>query len=169
MISKLARLDESRGKIHISKNVRVFDYSVIKGPVIIGDDTTIGPLVDINPNIVIGKGCSIWSQCHLTEGLIIEDYVFMGPMTMTTNTKRPGYKRDHTPPVEAPIIRKGAFIGASVTILPGVEIGEEAIIGAGSVVTKNVPARELWAGNPARKFRDVGPEDYLSQKFRDNS
>jgi acetyltransferase-like isoleucine patch superfamily enzyme len=112
------------------------------------------------PRVTIGDNCTIHSQCHLTAGIIIEDRVFIAPMFTPTNTRKISFGRGYDVVEEAPVIRFGARIGAGVTVLPGVEIGEQAMIGAGSVLTESVPAREIWVGNPARKIRDV-PEDEL--------
>jgi UDP-2-acetamido-3-amino-2,3-dideoxy-glucuronate N-acetyltransferase len=150
-----------KGEIEIGDNSRIFEYSILKDGTKIGKDTTIGNHVCGEPEVTIGDNCSIWSQCHLTQGLIVEDKVFMAPMFIGTNTRKISFGRNYEVIVEPPIIRFGARIGANVTVLPGIEIGEQAMIGAGSVVTKDVPPREIWAGNPARKLRDVPAEELL--------
>ena len=153
-----------QGEIEIGEYSRIFDLSILKDKTKVGKHTTIGNHVCGEKRVTIGDHCSIWSQCHLTSGLIIEDRVFMAPMFMGTNTRKISYGRDYEVIEEAPIIRYGARLGANVVVLPGVEIGEQALIGAGAVVTKDVPAREVWVGNPARKFRDV-PKDELLPEF----
>jgi len=153
-----------QGDIEIGENSRIFEYTILKDKTKIGSNTTVGNQVCGEPEVTIGNQCSIWSQCHLTSGLIVEDRVFMAPMFMGTNTKRISFGRDYEVVREPPIIRYGARIGAGVTVLPGVEIGEQALIGAGSVVTKNVPAREVWVGNPARRIRDVPKDELLPDR-----
>jgi UDP-2-acetamido-3-amino-2,3-dideoxy-glucuronate N-acetyltransferase len=155
------------GDIEVGDNSRIFEFTILKDKTKIGSYTTIGNHVCGEPEVTIGSHCSIWSQSHLTSGLIIEDRVFMAPMFMGTNTRKISYGREYEVVREAPIIRYGARIGANVVVLPGVEIGEQALIGAGSVVTKNVPSREVWAGNPAKKLRDVPKEELLPEDLDD--
>jgi len=114
----------------------------------IPEDATIHSHVWIGRHVVIGHRVKIQAFCYIPEGVTIEDDVFLGPRVTLTNDKYPpGIKEDWLPT----LIKKGASIGASVTIVCGITIGEHAMIGAGSVVTKDVPAGELWHGNPARK------------------
>lgn len=176
MISKKAKLGKDvyiaqgaiiQDDVEIGDYSRVFEYSIVKSKTRIGSRTTVGNHVCIEPGVTVGGQCSVWSQSHLTSGLIVEDRVFLGPMLMTTNTKRIRFGRAYEVDVEAPVIRYGARIGAAVVILPGVEIGEQALIGAGSVVTKSVPPREIWVGNPARKLRNVPQDELLPDKEKD--
>lgn len=104
----------------------------------------------IGKDVKIGENCKIQAFAFIPTGVEIEDDCFIGPNVTFTN--------DHKPPSgkwEKTFVRKGAVIGASCTILPGIEIGEKAMIGGGSVVTKNVPAGEVWFGNPATKVHKV--------------
>jgi len=126
----------------------------------IGDDTKIGAFVEIQKNAFIGKRCKISSHTFVCEGVTIEDNVFIGHGVTFIND---AYPRAATPDgqlqtekdwkVEKTLIKKGASIGSGVTILCGVTVGEDAIVGAGSVVTKDVPANAIVAGNPARLKR----------------
>ena len=152
-----------QGHIEIDDYSRIFDYTILKDKTRIGKHTTVGNMVCGEPDVRIGSHCSIWSQCHLTSGLIIEDRVFIAPMFMGTNTRRISFGREYEVFREAPVIRYGARIGANVVVLPGVTIGEQALIGAGSVVTRDVPSREIWVGNPAKKLRDVPKDELLPE------
>lgn len=147
--------------VRIGNHSRIFDYVVIREGTTIGEKTTIGNAVCIEPNATIGSHCSINTQSHITGGIIIEDYVFFGPNVTTTNTWNIAYKREIEQVTEGPIIRRAARIGGGVTILPRVEIGENALIGAGAVVTKDVGPREIWVGNPAKCVGTVPESEIL--------
>jgi acetyltransferase-like isoleucine patch superfamily enzyme len=112
----------------------------------IGEGTTVGAYCEIY-KAKIGKNCSIQAFCYICPTTVIEDDVFIGPGTITLNDKYPPSHGKHWAPV---IIKKGASIGGGCVLLPGVTIGEGAMIGAGSVVTKSVPKKEVWYGNPAK-------------------
>jgi acetyltransferase-like isoleucine patch superfamily enzyme len=130
----------------------------------IGDNTKIGAFVEVQKNASIGKNCKISSHTFVCEGVTIEDNVFVGHGVMFINDS---YPRATTPngelqtekdwAVEPTLVRKGASIGSGATVLPNVTIGEHALIGAGSVVTRDVPAFAVVAGNPARVLRFVTP------------
>ena len=113
----------------------------------IGANTKVGSYTEIGKNVKIGKDCIISAFCFMSEGVVLEDSVFVGPGTLMLNDKRPPSKGKEWGKI---LIKRGASIGGGVTILPDVVIGEKAIIGAGSVVTKNVPAGEVWLGSPAK-------------------
>jgi acetyltransferase-like isoleucine patch superfamily enzyme len=128
----------------------------------IGDETKVGAFVEIQKNAVIGKRCKISSHTFVCEGVVIEDNVFIGHGVTFTNdsypraTTRDGDLQgegDWT--VERTVVKKGASIGSGATILANTNIGENAIVGAGSVVTKDVPANSIVAGNPAKVLRYV--------------
>jgi acetyltransferase-like isoleucine patch superfamily enzyme len=131
----------------------------------IGDETKIGAFVEIQKNAVIGRRCKISSHTFICEGVTIEDQVFIGHGVTFVNDM---YPRATTPggelqtandwSVEPTLVKKGASIGSGATILARVTIGEGAIVGAGSVVTRDVPARSIVAGNPARVLRSVSSE-----------
>lgn len=112
----------------------------------IGDNSTIHAFVWIGNNVKIGKNCKIQAFAFLPDGVVLEDNVFIGPHVCFCNDKRPpsGFWCKT-------LVKKGASIGANATIIPGITIHEMAMIGAGSVVTKNVPECECWVGNPAKK------------------
>jgi len=143
-------------------NVYIHPTAIIGARVVIGDGTSIREYVVIYDDCKIGKNCSINLHAHLTIGTIVGDHVFIGPGVITTNTKRIWHKRQHMqlPLRQPPIIGRGARIGAGAIILPGVVIGEQCFVGAGSVVTKDTKPFHQYVGSPAR---DVGriPEDEI--------
>jgi acetyltransferase-like isoleucine patch superfamily enzyme len=126
----------------------------------IGDETRIGAFVEIQKNAVVGKRCKISSHTFICEGVVIEDNVFIGHGVTFTNDTYPrataGGGRVQTEAdwaVESTVIKKGASVGSGATILSNTKIGENAIVGAGSVVTKDVPPYSIVAGNPAKVLR----------------
>jgi len=141
--------------VKLGRNVFIGFGCVLRTGTLIGDDCSFGHLTVIERDVKIGNRVSFHAQCHITQGTIVEDDVFVAPFYLGTNTKNIDHGRNLNPPIEAPIIKRAARIGAGVIIAPGVIIGENAFIGAGSLVTKNVPAREIWFGRPASKRGEV--------------
>jgi len=128
----------------------------------IGDETKIGAFVEIQKNASVGKRCKISSHTFICEGVTIEDNVFVGHGVMFINDSYPrataasgDLQTEADWKVEKTVIRKGASIGSGATILANLCIGENAIVGAGAVVTKDVPPNTIVAGNPARIFRQI--------------
>ena len=118
----------------------------------IGDNVSVGTLSVIEHHVKLGNGVRIHTQVFVPEFTVIEDDAWLGPNVVVTNAKyplSPGVKES----LEGPIIRKGAMVGANATILPGVVIGAYALVGAGSVVTKDVPERAVVVGNPAKVIK----------------
>ena len=133
----------------IGKNTRVWQYSVILSGAVIGSGCNICAHTLIENDVLIGNDVTIKSGVYIWDGIIIEDNVFIGPCVAFTNDKNPRSKK-YPEQFLKTIIRKGASLGANATILPGIELGEGCMVGAGAVVTKNVPANALVVGNPAR-------------------
>jgi len=136
--------------VRVGKGVKIFQFVNAYGCEI-GDGTKVGAFVEIQKGVKIGKNCKISSHSFICEGVVIEDNVFIGHNVTFINDKYPkvsgGWKVVET------VVKKGASIGSSATIMCGVTIGEGALVGAGSVVTKNVPAKKIVAGNPAKVLR----------------
>jgi len=127
----------------------------------IGDDTKIGAFVEIQKNARVGKRCKISSHTFICEGVTIEDEVFIGHGVTFINDSYPRattggqLQTEADWRVETTLVKKGASIGSGATILSRVTVGENAIVGAGSVVTRDVPANTIVAGNPARRLRSM--------------
>jgi acetyltransferase-like isoleucine patch superfamily enzyme len=138
----------------IGADTKVWQFSVILGEARIGDNCNINAHTFIENDVVIGNHVTVKCGVFLWDGIRIEDHVFIGPNATFTNDKYPRSKQ-YPEAFQPTIIRKGASIGANATILGGVTIGENAMVGAGSVVTKDVPEGELWVGNPARFVRKI--------------
>lgn len=146
--------------VKLGAGVKVFAFTNLYGCQI-GDETKIGTFVEIQKNAVIGRRCKISSHTFICEGVTIEDEVFVGHNVTFINDLFPRATSGGQLQTEADwecrptLVKKGASIGSSATILCGVTIGENAIVGAGSVVTKDVPARAIVAGNPAKVLRNL--------------
>lgn len=160
-------MDKEMGKRNIAKDVKIGidvvlnDYINLYG-CSIGDGTKIGTFVEIQKNAHVGRYCKISSHTFICEGVTIQDEVFIGHGVMFINdrfpraTATPGQLQTEDDwDVVATVVQRGASIGSNATILCGVTIGENAVVGAGSVVTRNVPARTVVAGNPAQIIRTV--------------
>lgn len=127
---------------------------------IIGDNTRIGAFVEIQKGARIGRNCKISSHTFICEGVTIEDNVFIGHNVTFINDKYPmainhegRLQNEEDWSVVPTMVEGGVSIGSSVTILCGITIGRKAIVGAGSVITKDIPRGEIWAGNPAKFIR----------------
>ncbi len=150
--------------VKLGNGVKIYDFVNLYGCEI-GDNTKIGTFVEVQKGAKIGKNCKISSHTFICEGVTIEDDVFIShnvtfindPYPRATNAE--GELQTEKDWVCIPtLIKKGASIGSSVTLLCGVTVGERAIVGAGSVVTKDVPPDTIVAGNPARIMRKVDKE-----------
>jgi acetyltransferase-like isoleucine patch superfamily enzyme len=136
----------------------------------IGDETKIGAFVEIQKNAKVGKRCKISSHTFICEGVTIEDNVFVGHGVMFVNDMYPratapggALQTEQDWKVEQTLVKTGASIGTGATILANITIGEDAIVGAGAVVTRDVPPRTIVAGNPARVLRQVSPTPRSSE------
>lgn len=132
--------------------VSLWFFNNIHSTAKIGENTKIGSYCEIGKNVVIGKNCSIQAFVFMPCGVKLEDNVFVGPGTVFTNDKHPP---SHGKSWMKTVVKAGASIGAHCTILPGVIIGERALVGAGAVVTKDIPADEIWIGNPAAYYKTI--------------
>jgi len=138
---------------NIGKNTNVWQYVVILSDAVIGDNCNICAHSFIENDVKIGNGVTVKCGVYLWDGITIEDNVQIGPNVTFTNDKYPRAKKDFT--LQRTLIKNNASIGAGSTILGGVTIGEYAMIGAGSLVTKDIPANELWVGSPAKFVRKI--------------
>lgn len=150
--------------VKLGKDVRLSKFINLYGCEI-GDETKIGAFVEIQKNASVGKRCKISSHTFVCEGVEIRDNVFIGHGVMFINdsypratTARGELQTEADWKVEKTVVSKGASIGSGATILSKITIGENAIVGAGSVVTKDVPANAVVAGNPAKILRYLTEE-----------
>jgi acetyltransferase-like isoleucine patch superfamily enzyme len=147
--------------VKLGKDVKLSKFINLYGCEI-GDETKIGAFVEIQKNAKVGKRCKISSHTFICEGVTIEDNVFVGHNVAFINDTFPrattvdgGLQTEQDWRVEPTLVKKGASIGSGATILCKIMIGENAVVGAGSVVTKDVPANAIVAGNPARFIRSI--------------
>lgn len=138
----------------IGENTNIWQFCVVLPRAIIGANCNICANVVIENDVKVGDNVTIKSGVQLWDGITIEDNAFIGPNVTFTNdlfprSKNPDWEMKRT------VVKYGASIGANSTILPGVIIGENALIGAGSVVTKDIPANEIWVGNPAHFLKHI--------------
>ena len=156
----------------VSTGAIVFAGSTIGARVILGDQSCVRERVTVGDDVVLGRGSlvendttigamtRIQAEAYITAYSTLEEHVFVAPCVVTTNDNFMGRTERRHELMKGPTIRRGARIGGGAVLCPGIEIGEEAFVGAGAVVTKDVPARVIVVGNPARVLRDV-PEDEL--------
>jgi len=148
--------------VTIGDGTRVGNFVFIRSNTQIGQGCIIGSYVDIEGDVVIGHHVSLQSSCYITRGVIIEDEVFCGPRVTTLNDKRMSYRRPSLTFVRAaPRILRAARVGGGAVLMPGVTIGENALVGAGAVVTTDVPDKAIVVGNPARIVAWVPREEII--------
>ena len=160
----------------VSTGAIVFAGSAIGARVILGDQSCVRERVEIGDDVVLGRGSyiendttvgaltKIQAEAYITAYSTLEDNVFIAPCVVTTNDNYMGRTERRHDLVKGPRIRRGARIGGGAVLCPGVEIGEEAFVGAGAVVTKDVEPRMVVVGNPARVIRAVPDEELLENQ-----
>lgn len=158
------RYNRVAADVDLGANVKIHAFANIYG-CSLDDETSVGAFVEIQRGVVIGKRCKISTHSFICEGVVIEDEVFIGHHVCFTNDLYPRSTTDsgHLQAVGdwtviPTTIKRRASVGSGAVILAGVTVGEEAIVGAGAVVTKDVPARTIVAGNPARVIRQIEEE-----------
>jgi UDP-2-acetamido-3-amino-2,3-dideoxy-glucuronate N-acetyltransferase len=134
----------------IGKNTKIWAFAHICKNAIIGENCVIGEGVYIGPNVVIGNNCKIQNHSLIYEGVTIEDNVFIGPNVVTTNDLYPDVSSDWKHRFRTTLFKKGCSISANSTIICGNSIGENTLIGAGSLVTKSMPNNSICFGNPCK-------------------
>ena len=157
----------------VSTGAIVFAGSRIGARVILGDQSCVRERVEVGDDVVLGRGSyiendttvgamtKIQADAYITAYSTLEEHVFIAPCVVTTNDNYMGRTEKRLSEMRGPTIRRGARVGGGAILCPGVEIGEEAFVGAGAVVTKDVPPRALVVGNPARVLREVPDEELL--------
>jgi acetyltransferase-like isoleucine patch superfamily enzyme len=144
----------------LGERVIVGDQACVRERCAIGDDVVIGRGSLVENDTSVGALTKIQAHAYITAYSLLEDNVFIAPCVITTNDNYMGRTEKRHDLVKGPTIRRGARIGGGAVLLPGIEVGEEAFVGAGAVVLSDIPARALVVGNPARQIREV-PEDEL--------
>ena len=157
----------------VSTGAIVFAGSRIGAGVIVGDQACVRERCDVGDDVVIGRGAlvendttvgtmtKIQADAYITAYSTLEENVFIAPRVITTNDNFMGRTEKRHALRKGPTIRRGARVGAGAVLCPAVEIGEEAFVGAGAVVVRDVPPRVVVVGNPARALHDVAPEELL--------
>jgi acetyltransferase-like isoleucine patch superfamily enzyme len=148
----------------VGERVIVGDQACVRERCEIGDDVVIGRGSLVENDTMIGALTKIQANAYITAYSTLEDNVFIAPCVATTNDNFMGRTEARLELVKGPTIRRGARIGGAAVLLPGIEIGEEAFVGAGAVVARDVPARAVVVGNPARPIREVPPEELLENQ-----
>ena len=145
----------------VGERVIVGDQACVRERCAIGDDVVIGRGSLVENDTSVGALTKIQAHAYITAYSLLEDDVFIAPCVITTNDNFMGRTEKRHELVKGPTIRRGARVGGGCVLLPGIEIGEEAFIGAGAVVIRDVPPRAVMVGNPARQIREVPDEELL--------
>src|SRR5438067_8462273 len=145
----------------VGARVILGDQSCVRERVTIGDDVVVGRGSLIENDTIVGALTKIQADAYITAYSTLEDSVFIAPCVVTTNDNFMGRTERRHQLIAGPTIRRGARVGGGAVLCPGIEIGEEAFVGAGAVVTKDVPPRMLVVGNPARVVREVAADELL--------
>jgi acetyltransferase-like isoleucine patch superfamily enzyme len=148
----------------IGARVILGDQSCVRERVTVGDDVVLGRGSLIENDTTVGARTKIQAEAYITAYSTLEDDVFIAPCVVTTNDNFMGRTEKRHDLIKGPTVRRGARVGGGSILLPGIEVGEEAFIGAGAVVTKDVPPRKLVVGSPARVLRDVADDELLANQ-----
>jgi acetyltransferase-like isoleucine patch superfamily enzyme len=148
----------------IGERVILGDQSCVRERVVVGDEVVIGRGSLVENDTTIGPQTRIQAEAYITAYSTLEEHVFIAPCVVTTNDNFMGRTEQRRDLMKGPTIRRGARIGGGAILLPGVEIGEEAFVGAGAVVTRDVETRMLVVGNPARVLRPVPEHELLENQ-----
>jgi len=148
----------------IQKNVLVADGAVIRENVSVGEYTIVGRGVTIENYSKIGKKCKLETCCYITAYSELEDYCFIAPMVTTSNDNYLGRTEERFKHFKGVTVKRGGRIGANAVILPGRVIGQDAVVGAGAVVTRDVPDQNVVIGVPAQKFGNTPKEQLLEHQ-----
>ena len=148
----------------VGARVIVGDQACVRERVVVGDDVVIGRGSLIENDTTVGAMTKIQADAYITAYSTLEEHVFIAPCVVTTNDNFMGRTEKRHSLVKGPTIRRGARIGGGAILCPGIEIGEDAFVGAGAVVVKDVPPRMVVVGNPARVLRDVADDELLEQQ-----
>ncbi len=148
----------------IGNKVLIADLASVREDVEIGDFTIIGRGVTVENKVKIGKKCKIETEAYITALSTIEDYCFIAPEVTFTNDNFLGRTKERFKYHKGVTLKKGARVGANTTFLPGITVGEDALVAAGAVVTRDVPPRKIVIGVPARVWKDVPPEQLLENQ-----
>jgi acetyltransferase-like isoleucine patch superfamily enzyme len=144
----------------VGRGAIVGDQAQVREGSRVGERTVVGRASCVDYNATVGDRVSIQTGVYVTSWAVVEDDVFLGPGVLMTNDDTMG-RHPRGEPLQAPVVRRGARVGGATVLVPGVEIGEEAFIGAGAVVTRDVAAREVVLGLPARVVRRVADAELL--------
>jgi acetyltransferase-like isoleucine patch superfamily enzyme len=148
----------------IETDVIIGDQSFVREGATVGAGSVIGRGSVLDPAVRVGERVRMQTNVYLAQGGVIEDDVFVGPGVCTTNDDTMS-RHDASYQLRGALLRRACRVGGAAVLLPGVEIGEEAFVGAGAVVTRDVPPRVLVVGNPARELRRIGDDELLERWF----
>src|SRR6266571_5525739 len=148
----------------VGARVILGDQSCVRERVVVGDDVVIGRGSLVENDTTIGAMTKIQAEAYITAYSTLEEHVFVAPRVVTTNANFMGRTERRHELIKGPTIRRGARVGGGAILCPGIEIGEDAFVGAGAVVTKDVEARMLVVGNPAKVLREVSADELLDSQ-----